>query len=66
MARTVIEERHFKDAIDSDWAKSSSQGITGVPTYVSNGRILTGAQPYHFLQELMVQINANPKEVPIT
>ena len=60
-ARTVIAERSYKNAIDSDWAKSNNLGVSGVPTYVSNGQILTGAQPYHFLKELMDQIGAEKK-----
>ena len=36
-ARAVLDERRFKDAVDADWAKSHSYGVTGVPTFVFNG-----------------------------
>lgn len=52
-ARAVLEERRFKDAVDADWAKSHSYGVTGVPTFFSNGQGLVGAQPYEGLQQLM-------------
>ena len=52
-ARAVLEERRFKDAVDADWAKSHSYGVTGVPTFFSNGQGLVGAQPYESLQQLM-------------
>ena len=51
-ARAVLEERRFKDAVDADWAKSHSYGVTGVPTFFSNGQGLVGAQPYEGLQHL--------------
>ena len=60
-ARTVIAERRYKDAVDSDWAKSHSYGVTGVPTYVSNGQGVTGAQPYNVLQNLMHDVGAQKR-----
>ena len=56
-ARAVLDERRFKDAVDADWAKSHSYGVTGVPTFVCDGpdgrQGLVGAQPYEGLQQLM-------------
>ena len=60
-ARAVLAERRFKDAVDADWAKSRSYGVTGVPTFVSNGQGLVGAQPYEALQQLMAQVGAAPR-----
>jgi predicted DsbA family dithiol-disulfide isomerase len=57
-ARAVLAERRFEDAVDADWAKSRSYGVTGVPTFVSNGQGLVGAQPYETLQQLMAQVGA--------
>ena len=57
-ARAVLAERRFKDAVDADWAKSRSYGVTGVPTFVSNGQGLVGAQPYETLQQLMAKTGA--------
>ncbi len=60
-ARAVLDERRFKDAVDADWEKSRSYGVTGVPTFVSNGQGLVGAQPYEALQRLMAEAGAEPR-----
>ncbi len=60
-ARTVLDERSFKDAVDADWSKSHSYGVTGVPTFVSNGQVLVGAQPYEGLQQLVNEAGAKPR-----
>ena len=57
-ARAVLEERRFESAVDADWQKSRSYGVTGVPTFVSDGRGLVGAQPYEALQQLMTEVGA--------
>jgi predicted DsbA family dithiol-disulfide isomerase len=57
-ARTVIAERRFKDAVDADWAKSQSWGVTGVPTFVAARYGVVGAQPYEVLEELLVKAGA--------
>ena len=57
-ARAVLAERRFKDAVDANWAKSRRYGVTGVPTFVSNGHGLVGAQPYETLQQLMAEVGA--------
>jgi len=62
-AQAVIDERRFKDAVDADWAKSGSYGVTGVPTYVSNGQGLVGAQPYVGLQQLMATVGAGRRGI---
>ena len=57
-ARAVLAERRFKDAVDADWDKSHSYGVTGVPTFVCNGQGLVGAQPYEGLEQLMAEVGA--------
>ncbi len=57
-ARAVLAERRFEAAVDADWAKSRSYGVTGVPTFVSNCQGLVGAQPYETLQQLMAKTGA--------
>lgn len=52
-ARNVIETRSYKAAIDADWDKSRSYGVTGVPTFVAGGRGVGGAQPYEALERLV-------------
>ncbi len=60
-ARDVVENRTFKDAIDADWAKSHQYGVTGVPTFVSGGQGMVGAQPYEALAQLMDAVGAPRK-----
>jgi predicted DsbA family dithiol-disulfide isomerase len=48
-ARSVLELRTFKEAVDSDWSRSRSLGITGVPTFVIGQHAIVGAQPFEVL-----------------
>jgi predicted DsbA family dithiol-disulfide isomerase len=57
-ARAVLDERRFKGAVDADWEKSHSYGVTGVPTFVCKGQGLVGAQPYEGLEQLMQEAGA--------
>jgi len=52
-AREVLEKRSFKAAVDADWEKSRQYGVTGVPTFVTGGQGVVGAQPYEALVELV-------------
>jgi len=54
-AREVLEARHFRDTVDADWAKSRTQGVTGVPTFAVDGQKLVGAHPYEALEEFLKQ-----------
>ena len=60
-ARAVLAERRFKDAVDADWEKSRRYGITGVPTFVCDGKGLVGAQPYEALERFMAEAGAEPR-----
>jgi predicted DsbA family dithiol-disulfide isomerase len=57
-ARAVLAERRFKTAVDQDWAKSRSYGVTGVPTFVAGGQGVVGAQPYEVIEQLLDQAGA--------
>jgi predicted DsbA family dithiol-disulfide isomerase len=52
-AREVLEKRTYKAAVDADWEKSRQYGVTGVPTFVHEGRGVVGAQPYEALEQLI-------------
>ncbi len=53
-AREVLANRSFREAVDEHWARSRAFGITGVPTFVSDGRGVIGAQPYEVLEQLVL------------
>jgi predicted DsbA family dithiol-disulfide isomerase len=57
-AAEALRERRFRTGVDADWAKSREYGVTGVPTFVSGGRGVVGAQPYEVLVQLVNQGNA--------
>ena len=61
-ARAVITERRFQAAVDADWQRSRDYGITGVPTFVANGRGVVGAQPYEILERLVVTAGGTPRK----
>lgn len=60
-ARAVIAERRFQAAVDADWQRSREYGITGVPTFVANGRGVVGAQPYEMLERLVLTAGGTPR-----
>src|SRR5688572_13394318 len=59
-AAEALRERRYRTGVDADWAKSREYGVTGVPTFVSGGRGVVGAQPYEVLVQLVGQRDATP------
>ncbi|HET7363509.1 MAG TPA: DsbA family oxidoreductase [Burkholderiales bacterium] len=57
-AREVLDKRSFKAAVDADWQKSRDYGVTGVPTFVTGGRGVVGAQPYEVLEQLVKEASS--------
>jgi predicted DsbA family dithiol-disulfide isomerase len=53
-AQEVLEDRAFRDAVDADWLRSRRMGVTAVPTFMSNGDTLIGAQPFEALERLVL------------
>jgi predicted DsbA family dithiol-disulfide isomerase len=58
-ARGVIDERRMRDQVDADWAHARALGVTGVPTFVIDGKGVVGAQPYEVLERLVLSAGAN-------
>ncbi len=52
-AQTRLAAGDFRDAVDRDWQRSRSLGITAVPTFQLEGRQLVGAQPYAVLADMV-------------
>jgi len=52
-AEEVLRARRYKEAVDSDWARSRELGITAVPTFVIDHRAVVGAQPYEVLEQFL-------------
>jgi predicted DsbA family dithiol-disulfide isomerase len=49
----VLAEGNFRGVVDRDWAYSRTCRITAVPTFLADGRMVIGAQPYQALEELV-------------
>ena len=52
-ARRILNERTFRSAVDRDWTRARTFGVTGVPTFVADDRLVVGAQPYEMLEQLV-------------
>lgn len=50
-ARSVLESRTFKAAVDSDWSRSRDLGITAVPTFLADHHQVVGFQSYEALEQ---------------
>jgi predicted DsbA family dithiol-disulfide isomerase len=59
-ARAVLSARRFRATVDQHWARSRELGITGVPTFVIDGRGAVGAQPYGVLEQLVRSAGVEP------
>jgi len=54
MAKGVLDQRTYRQAVDADWDRSRLMGIRAVPTFVLNDRRLVGAQSYEALEKMAV------------
>lgn len=52
-ARAVLETRSYSEAVDNDWRRAQSLGLTGVPTYVHDDLCVVGCQPYEVLMRFV-------------
>ena len=60
-ADDVLTTRQFQEVVDADWELSRQDGITGVPTFVADGRGVSGAQPFETLEQLVIAAGAPAK-----
>ena len=60
-ARSVLESRTYKDAVDEDWSRSHKLGITGVPTFVIGQQGIVGFQPYEALEQFLKSCGAKKR-----
>lgn len=51
-ARSIVEDRVYRQAVDDQWQRAGDLGVSGVPTCVSEGFGVVGAQPYEALVDL--------------
>lgn len=60
-AEQVLRQESHRDAVDQDWQRCRSMGITAVPTFYMGGRLLVGAQPYEAIRNLALSAGVVPK-----
>ena len=53
--RDALTWRRYRHAVDTDWNRSRTLGLTGVPAFVVGQNGVTGAQPYDVLEQLLEQ-----------
>jgi predicted DsbA family dithiol-disulfide isomerase len=51
--RSVLKLRTLKEAVDNDWLRSRALGITAVPTFMVNHRMVVGFQPDAVLEQFL-------------
>ena len=54
-AHEVLESSSYKEAVDGDWKRCMDLGVTGVPTFLLDGFMIVGAQPYEELERFVVE-----------
>ena len=62
-ARSVLESRPFREAVDADWKRSRALGITGVPTFVIDQQGVVGFQPYEALEQFLMNCGFKKREI---
>ena len=57
-ARAVVEDRTNRETIDEHWRRATDMSVRGVPTFLSEGIGVVGAQPYEALEDLVSRAGA--------
>lgn len=52
-ARAVLEEGVFGREVDDDWQRARLLGISGVPAFICNRKLLVGFRPYRDFVDLI-------------
>ena len=56
--RRVLSDRTFQQPVNDDWQRCHSLGVSAVPTYLSEGLAIVGAEPYEQLERLVTEAGA--------
>ena len=56
-AKSVLESRTCKEAVDHDWSRCRRLGITAVPTFAANRQAIVGFQSYEVLEQFLRTCN---------
>jgi len=50
-----LESERYASTVEEDKATARSSGITGTPSFLINGQLLVGAQPFEAFQQIIEQ-----------
>ena len=50
-----LESEKYASTVEEDMATARSLGITGTPSFVINGQLIVGAQPFEAFQQIIEQ-----------
>ncbi len=63
--RAALEDRRYERAVDDATDEARSQGVSGTPTFVFDGRLpIVGAQDYPVFASVARRMGAGPRELP--
>ena len=48
-----VDTRKHRDAVESDYMQGGQLGLNATPTFLINGRLLSGAQPFDAFQTII-------------
>jgi predicted DsbA family dithiol-disulfide isomerase len=54
-AEAVLHQGRYQEAVDQDWQRSRQMGITAVPSFHMQGRVLVGAQTFAVLENWVIE-----------
>jgi predicted DsbA family dithiol-disulfide isomerase len=60
-AAAALDDPRHAAAVDRDWQRSRTEGITAAPTFVTGGRRLVGAHPYTAIEKLILAAGAEKR-----
>ena len=56
VARRILVEGRYANAVAEDWARAEREGISGVPTFFHEMVRIVGAQPYSTLENFVLRL----------
>ena len=57
-ARSALKNRTYEGAVDADWSRCRTLGITAVPTFMTGTRRIVGAVAYEVLERFISDAGA--------
>jgi predicted DsbA family dithiol-disulfide isomerase len=60
-AEEALADPRYGAAVDLDWQRSHTEGVTAAPTFMAGGRRLVGAHPYGAIEKLILAAGAGKR-----